>query len=291
MSGKKTRALKKLIVSRRLEVICEAHNALSARIVEDAGFKGIWASSLALSAANGVRDNNELNWGEVLLFAGMIADAVTVPVLLDGDTGYGDVNIFKRVVSKAVKTGIAGICIEDLHFPKENSFVRSRRCGLIPVEDFCDKIKAGQDVRGDDSFCIIARTEAFVNGMGLKEVLRRAEAYRKAGADAVFVHSKRKDAAEIDAFMKEWAGRHPVVVAPTMYDSVPWPYFQKRGVSVVILANYMLRAAVGAMQEVAVEIKRARGVTGVASRIAPLSEIFRLQGVDGFQKQGRSPQR
>ena len=121
---KKTQQLKKLLTSSRLEFLCEAHNGLSARIVEEAGFKGIWGSGLSISAQLGVRDSNEVSWTQVLDVVEFMADATTVPILLDGDTGYGNFNNMRRLVLKLEQRGVAGVCIEDKLFPKTNSFLQ-----------------------------------------------------------------------------------------------------------------------------------------------------------------------
>jgi phosphoenolpyruvate phosphomutase len=97
---KKTARLRELIGSSELEFLMESHNGLSARIVEETGFKGIWASGLAMSASLGVRDSNEASWTQVLEIAEYMADTTTIPILLDGDTGYGNFNNFRRLVKK-----------------------------------------------------------------------------------------------------------------------------------------------------------------------------------------------
>ena len=114
---KKTTQLKQLLLSDNTEFIMEAHNALSAKIVEEAGFKGIWASSLTISASMGVRDNNEASWTQVLETVELMSDSTSIPILLDGDTGYGNFNNVRRLVRKLEARGIAGVCIEDKLFP------------------------------------------------------------------------------------------------------------------------------------------------------------------------------
>ena len=96
----------------------EAHNGLSARIVEQSGFKGIWASGLSMSAALGIRDNNEASWTQLLETVEFMSDSTSIPILLDGDTGYGTFNNFRRLVRKLEQRDIAGVCIEDKLFPK-----------------------------------------------------------------------------------------------------------------------------------------------------------------------------
>ncbi len=109
----KAAAFRRLLTSPDLSFLCEAHDGLSARIAEEAGFRGIWASGLSMSAALGVRDNNEASWTQILEVAEFMADATTVPIMLDGDTGYGNFNNMRRLVQKLESRDIAAVCIED----------------------------------------------------------------------------------------------------------------------------------------------------------------------------------
>jgi len=223
---KKSTQLKSLINSPDLEFIMEAHNGLSAKIVEEVGFKGIWGSGLSISAALGVRDNNEASWTQVLEVLEFMSDCTTIPILLDGDTGYGNFNNVRRLIKKLEQREIAGVCLEDKLFPKSNSFISGETQPLADIDEFCGKIKAAKDSQNDDDFVVVARIEAFIAGWGLSEALRRAEAYREAGADAILVHSKKTDSSDIELFMKEWANRHPVVIVPTKYYSTPTDLFR-----------------------------------------------------------------
>src|SRR3989344_9214606 len=143
---------RELLNSGKLEFLCEAHNGISAKIVEEAGFKGIWASSLTISAAMGVRDNNEASWTQILEVLEFMNDATTIPILLDSDTGYGNFNNLRRLVKKLEQRKIAGVCIEDKQFPKINSFINGERQPLADVNEFCGKIKAGKDSQDDPDF-------------------------------------------------------------------------------------------------------------------------------------------
>jgi phosphoenolpyruvate phosphomutase len=277
---KKTTQLKALLQSDRTEFILEAHNGLAARIVEEAGFKGIWGSGLALSAQHAVRDNNELSWTQVVNILEFMSDATTIPILLDGDTGYGDFNNMRRLVRKLEQRDIAGVCIEDKLFPKTNSFIQGERQELEDVETFCGKIQAGKDAQHDDDFCIVARVEALIAGWGLEEALRRGEAYRRAGADAILIHSKQSRPDEILAFAREWDGRGPLVIVPTKYYSTPTEVFREHGIDLVIWANHLVRASISAMQATARTIRETESLVDVEGRVATVSEIFRLQGAD-----------
>lgn len=281
---KKTSQLRSLITSRELVFFMEAHNGISAKIAEESGFKGLWASGLTISAALGVRDNNEASWSQVLEVLEFMSDATSIPILFDGDTGYGNFNNARILVKKLEQRGIAGVCIEDKLFPKTNSFIDSEKQPLADVEEFCGKINAMKDVQKDKDFVVAARVEAFVAGWGLYEAIRRAESYRKAGADAVLIHSKKRHFSEIDEFMREWGDRHPVIIVPTKYYSTPAIKFRDLGISIVIWANHAMRAAITAMQKVTKQIYRDESLVNVESAIASVEEIFRLQGAQELEE-------
>jgi phosphoenolpyruvate phosphomutase len=274
--------LRQMLLSDQLEFLMEAHNGLSARIVREAGFKGIWGSGLSISAQFGVRDNNEASWTQVVDMLEFMADASDLPILLDGDTGYGNFNNMRRLVRKLEQRGIAGVCIEDKQFPKTNSFLNGERQPLAETAEFAGKIAAGKDTQNDPNFCIVARVEALIAGWGMDEALRRAEAYRRAGADAILIHSKLSKPDEIVTFAREWAGRAPLVIVPTKYYSTPTEVFRKAGISMVIWANHLVRAATAAMQSVAREIHTNETLVNVEDRVASVNEIFRLQDADEY---------
>ena len=276
---RRTSLLKAIIQNPELSFLMEAHNGLSARIAEEAGFEGIWASGLSISASMGVRDANEASWTQVLETAEFMADATSVPILLDGDTGFGNFNNARRLVRKLEARGIAGVCIEDKLFPKTNSFIRGEAQPLADAEEFALKIRAAADARRDDDFVIVARVEALIAGWGIAEALSRAERYRLAGADAVLIHSARADAEEILSFKREWADRLPIVIVPTKYYKTPTQSFRDAGISVVIWANQLMRSAVTAMQLTAQQLKADQSAVAVEQRIATVDEVFRLQNV------------
>jgi phosphoenolpyruvate phosphomutase len=277
---KKTTQLKNLLLCGETEFILEAHNGLSAKIVEEAGFKGIWGSGLALSAQHAVRDNNELSWTQVVEALEFMSDATSIPILLDGDTGYGDFNNMRRLVCKLEQRDIAGVCIEDKLFPKTNSFIQGEQQELEDIDTFCGKIQAGKDAQQHDDFCIVARVEAFIAGWGLEEALRRGEAYRRAGADAILIHSKLSRPDEVLEFSREWDNRCPLVIVPTKYYSTPTEVFRDHDVSLVIWANHMIRSNITAMQKTARAIHDSESLLDVEGQVATVSEIFRLQGAD-----------
>ena len=269
--------LRALLTAPELGFLMEAHNGLSAKLVEEAGFAGIWASGLSISAALGVRDSNEASWTQVLEVLEFMSDATTIPILVDGDTGYGNFNNVRRLVRKLCQRRIAGVAIEDKLFPKTNSFIGEGQ-PLADINEFCGKIKAGKDSQTDPDFCLIARTEALVSGWDVNEALDRAAAYHEAGADGVLVHSKHSTANEVLAFMAQWENRCPVVIVPTMYYRTPTSVFEEAGISMVIWANHNLRASITAMREASRRIFEEQNLTGVEGRIASVKDVFQLAG-------------
>jgi len=278
LSKKKTTRLAEMLTGPGLHLLMEAHNGLSAKIAEEAGFEGIWGSGLSISAALGVRDNNEASWTQVMEVVEFMADATNVPILLDGDTGYGNFNSARRLVTKLEQRGIAGVCIEDKLFPKTNSFIRGTAQPLADMDEFAGKIRAMKEAQKDDDFVVVARVEALIAGHGLEEAMKRGEAYRKAGANAVLIHSSKKNAAEILAFKKEWGDRLPLVIVPTKYYTTPTEVFREAGFKIIIWANHLMRTALAAMQATAKQIFQDQSLMNVEEKVAPLAEVFRLQG-------------
>jgi phosphoenolpyruvate mutase len=275
----KATRLKRLLQAPGLSFFLEAHNALSARVVEEAGFEAVWASGLSISAALGVRDSNEASWTQVLEVVEFMSDATRIPILVDGDTGYGNFNNARRLVRKLEQRGVAGVCIEDKVFPKTNSFLKGPGQDLVDIDEFCGKIRACKDAQRVEDFAVVARIEAFIAGCGLEEALRRGEAYRRAGADAVLIHSARRTAHEVVRFKEEWGDRLPVVIVPTKYYTTPTDVFRKHGFAAVIWANHLMRTCIVAMQKTAREIRDRQSLVSIEEQVAPLAEVFRLQDV------------
>lgn len=271
--------LRSLIESSDTAFLMEAHNALSAKIAEEAGFQALWASSLTISASMGLRDANELTWSESLDLVSIMIEGVNTPVLMDADSGYGDANIFSRFIRSACDRGVAGVCIEDKLFPKMNSFAPVSQ-ELADVSAFSDKIAAAKDNQKSEDFIVVARTEAFVTGAGLNEAVARANAYADAGADAVLVQSKRTDASELLAFANNWAGDKPIIAVPTTYPDTPVSDLAGAGISNIIWANHGLRASILAMRAATKTLFETQSAGTIDSDIASIQDVFDLTGMD-----------
>ena len=274
-----SKKLRDLINSKSLEFIMEAHNGISAKIVEESGFKAIWASGLCLAGSLGLRDDNEASWSQVTDMLEYMVKSVKIPILVDGDSGYGNFNNARIFCRKLEQLGIGGVCFEDKLFPKTNSFIEVQGGQqLADINEFCGKIKACKDYRINPNFVIVARLEAFISGHGLDEALKRAYAYHNAGADAILVHSKINTSKDIDDFMNKWDNRCPIIIVPTKYYSTPTQHFRDINISTIIWANHNFRAAINIMKETSKQIFNDESLVNVEKKIASVNDIFNYTG-------------
>jgi phosphoenolpyruvate phosphomutase len=255
-----------------------AHDGLGAKLVQQAGFDAVWASSFEISASHGLPDASLVTMTEYLAAATAMDTVVDIPVIADCDTGFGGPMNVAYAVQRYERAGIAAMCIEDKHFPKINSFADASQ-DLIPAEDFAVKIKTAKQAQSSEDLVVIARTEALVAGLDLIEALDRAALYAAAGADAVLVHSKSRRPDEVLAFAERWTLDVPLVAVPTTYNAISADSLSAAGYRIVIYANQGLRAAVRGMQVVLRELSTARTASAVEDRIARMSEVFALQGM------------
>ena len=255
--------LRRLINSKPIVRILEAHNALSALIAENTeverngqfvSFDGVWSSSLTDATAKGKPDIEAIDITSRLNSVSDIFEVTTKPMLFDADTG-GKTEHFEFTVRSLERAGVSAVVIEDKTGLKKNSlFGNDVPQTQDSIENFCDKISRGKKAQISDDFMIVARIESLILDAGMEDALSRAKAYIEAGADAIMIHSRHKDPAEIIEFMNKFRlmdDTTPVVVVPTSFNSVTVEEFIDMGVNVVVTANHMLRAAYPAMLKVA----------------------------------------
>lgn len=264
--------LKDILQSPEVTFAMEAHDGMSSRIAQDAGFPVLWASGLCVSTAFGVRDANELAWSDMLRQVHNMSLCTDLPILVDGDSGHGNYNSTRLFARNAQAAGAQGVSFEDKRFPKMNSFYGDEH-DLVDKREFMVKVAAARESVGNE-FCIVARTEALVAGVGMDEALSRAAAYVEAGADAVFIHSRRPEPDEIVEFCRLWENRAPLVLAPTTYGkNLSREFYESLGISLVLWANHSLRAAYRAIQGVTNHLSRHQSLIGIPP-MASVSEIF-----------------
>ena len=276
--------LKEKIRSRDLVTLMSAHNPLSARLAEEAGFDGIWASGFELSAAYGVPDASLLSFTQHLDMTRAIIEQVSIPMVADIDTGYGNAINVLHVVAAYAAAGSAAVVMEDKLFPKDTSLLAGGRQELVRIEEFQGKIEAAREAGKAHDLLVIARTEALIDDLGLDEALRRGMAYAEAGADLLLVHSKRKTPDEIVAFAERWQGPIPLTIVPTAYPDLTEAKVRALGkIKIVIYANHAIRAAVSVMRQVFAQIRRDGGIHQVDKQIASVEDIFELQRVPAMK--------
>ena len=272
----KAAALRAKLDVRRPALAMAAHNPLAAKLAAEAGFDAVWASGFELSASYAVPDASILPMGTHLEMVRAIGEAQDAPVVADIDTGFGNAVNVAYAVPRYAAAGAAAVVMEDKTFPKDSSLRPGGRQELVPLGEFQGKVEAANAAGG---VLVVARTEALIAGLGQEEALRRGEAYAEAGADAVLVHSKQKTPDEILSFCHAWPGRVPLVLVPTSYPRLSFADVAALGkVGLVICGNHAIRAAVAAMRRVFRRILAEGGIAGVEAEIAPVAEIFALQG-------------
>ena len=271
--------MKRWIDRKSLLVGIGARDGLEARLIARAGFDFVWCSSLGVSAAHAVPDASLISMNQILETARFMRDAVDIPVVVDGDTGYGNGTNVAYAVRQFEAAGIAGVCFEDKAFPKENSLLREGHQDLAPMEEFAAKIRSAVAARIRKDFLIMGRVEALIAGCGQDEALRRAKAYEQAGADVILIHSRSHTPDEIETFINRWEGGIQLVLVPTNYPSLTEERITAlKKVKMVIYSNQVLRAGILAQEHLLGEIRKAGGIQTIDSRMAPLKHVFELQG-------------
>lgn len=256
-----------------------AHNPLCAKLAEEAGFDAIWGSGFELSASHAVPDANILSMGAHLDMMRAIAAVVSVPLIADIDTGFGNAVNVSYIVPQYEAAGASAVVMEDKTFPKDTSLRADGRQELVRIEEFQGKVQAAVAARTDKNLLVIARTEALIAGRGQDEAIKRALAYEEAGADAILIHSKQKTPDEVLAFIKAWRGKAPLVLVPTAYPQLTEADIAAlQKVGIVIYGNHAIRAAVGAMRDVFARIRREGGIAEVDGRLPSVKDIIALQG-------------
>lgn len=280
MINNKAKKLRKIILEKEIVIGIGARDALEAKLIENAGFDFVWASSLGISASYAVPDASLISMKQYLEATRAMYEVISIPIICDCDTGYGNVNNLIYAVKLFEDVGIAAICIEDKKFPKDNSLLVNGRQVLASIEEFTGKIRAAKDKQRTKEFLVIARVEALIAGWGQEEALKRAYHYVKAGADCILIHSKSKSPDEILEFIKHWDESVPLVLVPTTYPSLTEKTIKKIGkAKIIIYANQPLRASIKADELLLKKIKDTGGIHAIDDMMVPFSHVFELQGV------------
>ncbi len=270
-----TQRLRELLAGEGIVVAGGAHDALSARLVQEAGFPLCVVTGAGLSMVRGYPDVGLMSMKEVVDAAGYIADAVEVPVVVDADNGYGNAINAMRTVRAFERAGVAGIHIEDQVWPKRCGHMFGKR--VIPKEEMAQKIRAALDARRDADFVVIARCDALMVN-GLEDTLDRGEAYLEAGADVLFFEM-RESLEEIRALAERFRGRVPLLFnhSPSgMVPRLPVQEVEAMGFKIVAFYVHALMAACRTMREVLAEIRRTENAVTVWDRMVPFDQFWEI---------------
>ena len=281
--------LRRLIESKEIVRIIEAHNGLTGLVAENVRFEdetsyrefdGMWASSLTDSTSRGKPDIEAVDLTSRLTNINDLMEVTTKPVIYDGDTG-GKIEHFSFTVKTLERLGVSAIIIEDKIGLKKNSLLGTEVMQKQDsIEDFVEKIKAGNKAKVTEDFMIIARIESLILKKGINDSIKRAKAYIKAGADGIMIHSKEKEFNEISSFLKkynEFKIKVPIIVVPSTYAHITEKELASFGVNVVIYANQLLRSAYPAMKNTAeLILKHQRALEASEENCMPIKEILTL---------------
>jgi phosphoenolpyruvate mutase len=280
--------LKRLIKTKDIVRILESHNSLTGLIIENLTvnrknknkeFDGMWSSSLTDSATKGKPDNSSVDFSTRLSSLNNMMEVTSKLLVFDADNG-GQLEHLPFLIRSLERCGASAVIMEDKVGVKKNSLFKNQTDTKQdkPVL-FAKKIKQVCKARKNKDFMMIARIESFIVGKGLKDALKRAVIYSKAGADAILIHSKEKTPAEIFSFAREFKKSKnfiPLVSVPSTYSSVYEKDLIKNGFKLVIYANQLLRAAYPAMQFAARKILENNRAFEIEKKIIPIKEIINL---------------
>jgi phosphoenolpyruvate phosphomutase / 2-hydroxyethylphosphonate cytidylyltransferase len=287
------RQLRRLLDAKPLLRIMETHSGLSALIVESLEvevegirrqFDAMWSSSLTDATGRGKPDIEAIGLTARTITVNEILDTTTKPLFYDADSG-GCAESFAITVRTLERIGVSAVVVEDKIGPKRNSLSSE---GSVQeqdsINDFSRKIRVGREARINDDFMIVARIESLILGRPMEEALQRAAAYIDAGADAIMIHSKRKAPDEIFAFCDTYRklnNRRPLMVVPSTYPVVHEQELEAAGVSMVVYANHLLRAAYPAMRRIADRVLRDGRAAGAEQDCMPVEDMVGLIPVRG----------
>lgn len=280
--------LKKLIEMKGCVTSIEAHSGLTGLIAENTvvyqdgkarQFDAMWISSLCDSTAKGKPDIELVDMTSRFRTIDDIMEVTTKPIIFDGDTG-GLTEHFVYTVRTLERMGVSMVIIEDKTGLKKNSlFGTEVKQTQADIPEFCEKIMAGKKAQKTKDFMICARIESLILEKGMDDALKRAFAFVKAGADAIMIHSRKKDPSEIFEFVEKFRNEDritPVVVVPTSFNTVTEEEFKERGVNVVIYANQLTRTGFPAMQNAAKMILENHRAKECDDICMPFKDIIRL---------------
>jgi len=280
--------LKRLIFAKKIVRILESHSPLSGLIVENTKvfkdnkyqeFDGMWSSSLTDSLLRGKPDNQSVDYSTRMAGLNELLDVTTKPVIFDADNG-GRLEHLPFLVKSLERMGVSAMIIEDKIGLKKNSlFDNQSEVRQDTIKNFSKKIKIAKRTKVSDDFMVIARIESFILGKNLNDAIKRAEAYVKAGVDAIMIHSKEKNPKEIFSFSNKFIKSKfykPLIAVPSTYSKTYEKELIKNNIKVVIYANQLLRASYPAMLKITKNILKDQRAFNSEKYLVPIKDIIKL---------------
>ena len=280
--------LRRLINAKKIVRIIESHNALTGLIIENLKliknekfleFDGMWSSSLTDSTIRGKPDNQSVDYSARIAGLNEILDVTTKPVIFDADNG-GRIEHLPYLIRTLERIGVSAIVFEDKIGLKKNSLYKNQS-GIQQdsIKNFCKKLKKAKESKNSDDLFIVARVESFILGKSLKDAIRRAEAYSRAGADAILIHSKEKNAKQIFSFSRNFLKSKfvkPLIAVPSTYSKIYERELIKNGFKIVIYANHFLRAIHPAMVDIATIILKNERSFEAEKKMSSINKVLSI---------------
>ena len=280
--------LKRMLIIRKKLIGIEAHNGLSAHIIENIKlnkknktkvFDLLWSSSLTDSTIRAMPDNQSVDYSIRINGLNEITNISSKPIIFDADNG-GKIEHLPYLVKSLEKSGVSAIVLEDKIGLKINSlFADQSKSKQDTIKNFSKKIKVACDSRISKDFMIFARIESLILGTGMQDAILRSKNYVKSGADGIFIHSKKKDSKEILDFLKkfrEFSKDTTVMVVPSTYSFTREEKLFLGGANIVVYANQLLRSAHKAMEETASQILKSGRAYEADKNISSIKKIIKL---------------
>ncbi len=281
---KEKNSLKASLKKKDKLVIVSANDAITAKLVEEFGFDGIWVSSFESSANLGLVDNETINLSDMINIVRPIVNSVDIPIIVDIDTGYGSIEQVVRAVKELENVGASAVTIEDNTFPKSNS-LWGGNIEINSMERHGGKIRACKD--STNKILIVARTEALIRGYGKEEALKRANYYADCGADIVLMHSREATGKEALEMPKLWKRDIPLVIIPSKFPQLTNKELFNAGYSIIIYANQTIRSKIFGIKQMLKTLKTEQNAKALNDCICSLEDFRNLTPIKEAQERAR----
>jgi phosphoenolpyruvate phosphomutase len=278
---KSKNSLKEALKKKEKLVVVSANDAITTKLVEEFGFDGIWVSSFESSANLGLVDNETINLSDMINIVRPIVNSTDLPVIVDIDTGYGDIEQAVRAAKELEKVGVSAICIEDNLFPKSNSLWGGTK-PLYDITKFGNKIKAIKE--STNNLLVIARTEALIRNKGMEEAITRAEYYADCGSDMILIHSREPSGEEALLIPNLWNKKSPLIIIPSKFPQITNKELFNAGYSIVIYANQTMRAKIHGIKQALKVLKTEQNAKALDNYICSLDDFRNLTPIEETKK-------